>query len=58
MKKAALAEIKSVLLEELEEPMNSLKQLLEPYQQAQDLFVQLVKNIKGAWRTIVEGYVW
>ncbi|KAI0234744.1 hypothetical protein LSAT2_014923 [Lamellibrachia satsuma] len=56
MKKAALAEIKSVLLEELEEPMNSLKQLLEPYQQAQDLFVQLVKNIKGAWRTIVEGY--
>ncbi|KAK2165039.1 hypothetical protein NP493_1368g00012 [Ridgeia piscesae] len=56
MKTSALEEIKKVLEEELEEPLRLLKQLLEPFQQAYDFFIQTVKNIKEAWRVIRNGY--
>jgi len=55
MKTSALEEIKKVLEEELEEPLRLLKQLLEPFQQAYDFFIQTVKNIKEAWRVIRNG---
>jgi len=57
MQRAALTEIKNVLLEELTEPAVYLKQLLEPFQQTYILFTQTVKNIKTAWRILVSGYV-
>ncbi|KAI0230511.1 hypothetical protein LSAT2_019151, partial [Lamellibrachia satsuma] len=56
MKSIALDEIKKVLEEELEEPLGYLRQLLEPFQQAYDVFTQTVKNIKEAWRVIKNGY--
>ncbi|KAK2165104.1 hypothetical protein NP493_1383g00012 [Ridgeia piscesae] len=56
MKTLALEEIKKVLEEELEEPLRLLKQLLEPFQQAYDFFIQTVKNVKEAWRVIRNGY--
>ena len=55
MKTSALEEIKKVLEEELEEPLRLLKQLLEPFQQAYDFFIQTVKNVKEAWRVIRNG---
>jgi len=57
MKREALNEIKTILMEDLAEPINDLKQLLKPFQQEQDLFMQLVKNVKEAWDSIVTGYV-
>ena len=57
MKRAALAEIKKVLMEELAEPVVYLKQLLAPFLQAYDFFTQTVKNIKEAWRLLVSGCV-
>ena len=57
MKRAALAEIKKVLLEELAEPVVSLKQLLAPFQHAYDIFTQMVKKIKEAWLGLVLGSV-
>ena len=55
MKSIALEEIKKVLEEELVEPLGYLRQLLEPFQQAYDVFTQTVKNIKEAWRVIKNG---
>jgi len=55
MKSAALEEIKQVLEEELEGPLGFLRQLLEPFQQANDFFVQTVKNVKEAWRVMRNG---
>ena len=57
MKRAALAEIKKVLMEELAGPVVYLKQLLAPFLQAYDFFTSIVKNIKQAWSSIVSGYV-
>ena len=57
MQRAALTEIKNVLLEELTEPTVYLKQLLEPFQQTYVFFTQTVKNIKKAWHSLVSGYV-
>ena len=57
MKREALTEIKTILEEDLAEPINYLKQLLNPFQREQDLFMQLVKNVKEAWDSIVNGYV-
>ena len=56
MKTSALAEIKKVLTEELDEPLRLLQQLLEPFQQAYDVFTQAVKNVKVGWRNINTGY--
>jgi len=57
MKKAALEEIKRVLVEDLKGPVDYLKQLLRPYQETQDLFMQLARNVKGAWDSLATGYV-
>ena len=57
MKALALDEIKKVLVEELEEPLRLCEQIIEPFQQAYDVFIQAVKQIKEAWRVIMKGYV-
>ena len=57
MRRTALSEIKKVLLEELAEPVVSLKQLLAPFQHAYDIFTQAVKKIKEAWLGLVIGSV-
>ncbi|KAK2162030.1 hypothetical protein NP493_1547g00007 [Ridgeia piscesae] len=55
MKTSALEEIKKVLTEELEEPLQLEERLLEPFQQAYDVFTQAVKNVKKGWRDIRNG---
>ncbi|KAI0217504.1 hypothetical protein LSAT2_030722 [Lamellibrachia satsuma] len=56
MKRVALAEVMKVVEEELAGPLGYLKQLLDPFLQAYDFITQTVKNIKEAWRLIVNGY--
>ena len=56
MQISALSEISEVLVGELEEPLRFLEQIIEPFQQAYDVFKQTVKQIKEAWRVIRNGY--
>ena len=56
MRRVALEEIKTVMMEELTGPLGRLELLLEPFVEAYDVFVQTVKEIKEAWRTLVNGY--
>ena len=57
MKRVALAEVLKVLDEELAGPLGYLEQLLAPFLQAYDFITSTVKNIKKAWRLIVDGLV-
>lgn len=58
MERTALQEIQQVLEEELDGPLAGLTQLLEPVEKDFDLFTQSIKNVKEAWRTLTNGYLY
>ena len=56
MKKQALSEIRSILQDLLQGPMEHIQQFLDPFMHSYTFFVETVDSIKRAWQLLIEGY--
>ena len=57
MKNNALQEIMRTVEEDIKQPLEDLKTLIQPIQDAQDLFVGAVHDIKYAWENLQKAWV-
>ena len=55
MKRQALEEITTIALEEFEEPLNKIKQLIDPFVKTMEFYEGTIKNIKEGWTTLVNA---